>query len=468
MRAGSMKKIRHFVFAVATGASLSACKSREKPTHTVVWTQSAGAPPATFSSNQFATPERTLLSQGELVTFSKQYWGLAAVEGGSLLTIEDASGKLLYGKAKFETSPDLRPSIPDSELKLLDQNRSQFLESLKNKNILPRKWKLLSQPEVVIHITPSRPVACYAIDVLNPTRHSVERYLISPKFKILESDEISSDFDAPAWIFTLESATQIQEVWLKSLIDGPAVQSTVLQVLSQAPNPASQKDSPWRFPSDDPRFDQVQAYYFLTLGIEHFAKDLGFTIPMQVQAETYESYPDKVNAAFTYDNQIRIGYGDGVAYKGLARDPSVVIHELGHVVTGVIAHLPTQKEGGSINEAFADFFSASYLNDPKMGNLSNLKAPYTRNLEDFIPFASKNGGLYHDSQIVSGTLWQIRSALGASTTQKLAMRTLARLGPATSLLEFPPALRLAATDLAPDQIGAINGILKKYGWPEQN
>ncbi len=452
--------------SLAVACVNTTCRPKDSPAQMVVWTPQQGPPPAVFSSPQFAAPERTLLIHGEILRFAKQHWGVAAVEGGSSQTIEGLDGKIKYGKAKFQISPEVKPKFSETELNSLHQRRFEFLAELFRRNILPKKSKVLSEPEVIVWPDRSRVAKCYGIDVLNTEKLSVERYLISKNFRVLKKTRVSTEFDSEALVYTIENSNQLKDVLLKNLIEGPAVQSTDIAVNSQAPQPATEKDAPWKFDIDDPRFDQVQAFYFVRLGIGFYARKVDFTIPTTVQVETSEGYPDKVNAAFTYSNQIRIGSGDGVTYKNLAKDPSVVIHELGHVVTWVIAHLPTQYEGGSINEGFADFFAASYLNDPCMGRLSYVPGPCTRNLTDFIPYPSKNGGLYHDSQIVSGTLWRIRNLLGAERTQKLALQTLERLGPATALTEFSAALRLATAEGKAEEIAAVNAVLSSYQWPQ--
>ena len=448
--------------------SLFGCQSPKSDTKTTTWTKdSKTSPPAIFNSEQFVKTERSVWVAGELVHFSNQQWGPARVEGGSLQLIENTKGQLQYGKAKTEISPD-SPTLPAvDKLEVLHQNRFVFLENLKKRNLSYQHLEFVSEPTVTLFARGGRTMVAYSVDFLSPKSQTVERIWVSPQGVLLRQEPVSSDFDVSAWIFTLQNHEMLQEVLLKNLIQGPGLSGNTHDVVSLSPLNASTDSAPWHFALDDPRFDQVQAFYYINQGLAFFARELDFRLPVKVDVQTSIGYPDKTNAAFTYQNQIRFGTGDGVVYGPLTRDPSIVIHELGHILTNVLAHLSTQGEGGSLNEAFADFFAASSLNSPKMGSVAYLPAPYKRNLEDVILFSDRNQGLYHDSQIVSGTLWEIRERFGANKAQQLALKTLIRLGPSQHLEEFVPAIKDAAKALlSPEEASMVSDVLRKRNWPE--
>src|SRR5690606_11323605 len=109
------------------------------------------------------------------------------------------------------------------------------------------------------------------------------------------------------------------------------------------------------------------------------------------------------NIAYYYNGNIRLGAGDGVTYKNIHRDPSIVMHEASHAFIQSIGQLSTESEGGSLNEAFADFFTALILDHPKMAEFAYIPGPYKRSLDNNTNATSFNGGLYHDSLVVSGT-----------------------------------------------------------------
>lgn len=456
-------KIRDLILPILM---LSGCQKPEEHQITI-WSDGSAPPPLSFSSPQFKNVERTVLVLGEVVRYSQQNWGPAKVEGGSLHLVQTPGGAPVFGRLQHRVSPDDPPSLNLQTLETLHLNRQQFLQQLKARNPWLRASRVMSDVGLVVIFEGKRPRPTYSIDVLGPGADHVDRYFVSPEYEFLRRERVSSHMDMPAWVFPVENQAQIREVLLRNLLQAPVLKSRTHQVLSQAPQKASPEQAPLNYPLEDPRFDQVQSFYFVQKALEFMAKELDFSLPVAVEVETAMGYPKKTNAAFTYRNQIRLGTGDDVTYKGLARDPSVVIHEVGHILTESLAHLPTQGEGGSLNEAFADYFAASYLNNPRMGHASFLKGPQKRNLEDVTPFSARTGGLYHDSLIVSGTLWELRSKFGPTVMNKVALRTLTRLGPAQSLGEFPRALLEASREfLTSDQLQTVSQVLRQRQWPD--
>jgi Zn-dependent metalloprotease len=134
--------------------------------------------------------------------------------------------------------------------------------------------------------------------------------------------------------------------------------------------------------------------------------------------------------------------GDDEIYSHLSQDPSVVIHESVHALVDVVAGLPFEGEGGSLNEGFADYFTAVQLNNPNMAEASYLKGPFRRSVVNSVTLNDKNGGLYHDSAIVSGTLWDLRERFGNIVGLRLASLTLNRLVPGSDFKDFGDSLHV--------------------------
>jgi len=171
------------------------------------------------------------------------------------------------------------------------------------------------------------------------------------------------------------------------------------------------------------------------------------------------------NTAYFFESMIHLGAGDGKTYKTIARDPSIVAHETSHAFIESITPLPTQGEGGSLNEAFADFFATTILSNPRLGEVAYVPGPYKRTLEVSTSYSERNGGLYHDSQIVSGTLWSLRPILGPEKTFDLALKTLSRLSAQAELKDFPQAMQYAlGQGFTEDEAAKINQLLKLRGW----
>jgi Zn-dependent metalloprotease len=178
---------------------------------------------------------------------------------------------------------------------------------------------------------------------------------------------------------------------------------------------------------------------------------------------------ERSNTAFYFQNMIRLGAGDGDRYEKLAYDPSLVMHEVGHAIVARYAGLPPDGEGGSINEGFADFFAATLLENPRMGDLAFKKGPYVRTLENSARAPTDLGaGLYGASLVVSGTLWDLRQALGPDKGELLAFRALCRLGAGAKFSDFAPALESAAQALFKSglETHSVAEVISARGWPK--
>jgi Zn-dependent metalloprotease len=160
-----------------------------------------------------------------------------------------------------------------------------------------------------------------------------------------------------------------------------------------------------------------------------------------------------------------LGLGDDQTYSHIPQDPSIVIHESVHALVDSIARLPYEGEGGSLNEAFADFFTALQLDNPNMGEAAYLKGPYRRTLANDFKLADKTGGLYHDSGIVSGALWDLRKSLGQDKARQIALSTLNRLTPGSDLADFGVQVKeVLSLVLSIEEVGIAVAMLEKRGF----
>ena len=261
--------------------------------------------------------------------------------------------------------------------------------------------------------------------------------------QIRSVNRVGSRFhDAVAYVFPKGPKVSIlQEVTLKDLSTTDLLSNDHVSVTSQADTKISSVDEPLKFSVQDSRFDQLQVFYFLNESLSWFEHKVQFKLPFQLQAEVAIGSPEKTNSAFYYQGKIRLGTGDGETYSRIPQDPSIVIHESVHAVVEALARLPYDGEGGSLNEAFADFFAALQLDTPNMGEVAYLKGPFRRSLVNDLKLSDKNGGLYHDSGIISGTLWDLKTRFGQVPAQKIALMTLNRLTPASDFADFNNQLK---------------------------
>jgi hypothetical protein len=105
------------------------------------------------------------------------------------------------------------------------------------------------------------------------------------------------------------------------------------------------------------------------------------------------------------------------------------------------------------------------LNRPYLGESSYLKGPYKRSLVNTSNLSEKNGGLYHDSLIVSGTLWELKEKLGVDKARALALETLVKLNPASNFSSFSEKIRtVGAEQLSTDDLMVLQQTLANRGF----
>jgi hypothetical protein len=258
--------------------------------------------------------------------------------------------------------------------------------------------------------------------------------------------------------------SDIQQVILKNLLGNQTLTSDKVKVGTQSTEVAVSENNQFLYPLEDNRFGQVQTFFYLSQSIDWFKNNLSFTLPFVLQAETSMGYPDKTNSAFYYQHKIRLGDGDGQTYDKIPLDPSIVTHESIHAIVEAVARLPYENEGGSINEGFADYFTATQLQNPHLGEASYKLGPFKRTVDGALSFADRSGGLYHDSAVVSGLFWQFRKELGSDVANKIAWSVLLRLNPLTDFNSLSVEVKDVISKQDVEVQDKANAILKQRGW----
>lgn len=303
---------------------------------------------------------------------------------------------------------------------------------------------------------------------LEPDYQLYEYLLDGFELNVLKKAKQGSDFfPIPAIVFpTGPKRSQLQEVRLFNLKAGEQLSNQNLKVYSATGEKIIVEGQPLIFSTKEDRFNQVQAFFSLQRANQWFKTHLGWTWAGLLQVETALGHPDRTNAAFYFRNKIRLGLGDGETYEDIPQDPSIVVHESVHALVDRLARLPFQGEGGSINEAYADFITACHLDNPKLGEAAYKLGPFKRNIENEDKWNQLNGVLYGDSLVVSGLFWQLRKEIGQPATLRLVIETLRRTMPDESLESFSQKLRQTARlQLAGEQWNQFNKTLNDRGWP---
>jgi hypothetical protein len=258
----------------------------------------------------------------------------------------------------------------------------------------------------------------------------------------------------------------LQKVWLSNLNDNRTLVSPDIRVLTQSNVIAIADNAQFVFPVEDRRFEQVQVYFYLSKVLSWVKDRWKMDLPFILEAETSIGYPEKTNTAFYYQHRIRLGDGDDVVFSRIALDPSIVSHEGFHAVIDAVAKLPFEGEGGSVNEAYADYLTAAMTGNPNLGETSYKKAPYKRSVKNDFHFPDRNGGLYHDAGIVSGLWWSIQEAIGKEMALNLAWQVLLRLNPDTDFKSFHGELTEILTEQSPETVRKVKLVLENRGWPQ--
>ena len=245
------------------------------------------------------------------------------------------------------------------------------------------------------------------------------------------------EFDRSATLYTLgPKLSSLQEVPLRNLQIEKDLKNNLVTIKNLEPLTFDLSLVLLQFAPEDPHFDALQVYYYVDRVQAWCEQNLGFKmrIPLNIQLQT--GYPEKTNAAFYYAGNIRLGAGDGVAYSRLPQDPSIVMHEVFHSLVETLARLPHEGEGGSLNEAFADYFTSQVLGRPHLGESAYLQGPYKRTLSELKKWSQLKGSLYADSLVASSLLWQLSAKISPEKIQKIAVKVLARLNPNSVFKDF--------------------------------
>lgn len=262
------------------------------------------------------------------------------------------------------------------------------------------------------------------------------------------------------------SSLSVEE--LNPLFSGASLSDQKVKVFSSSGHNVPVSASPLFFEPESEKFSQVQVFYMLQKANSWFEKKLGWTWAGQLKVETDIGYPKTTNAAFYYGNKIYLGAGDKKTYKDIPLDPSMVIHEAAHSLIDRMSRLPFQGEGGSLNEAYADFFTAVQLNNPKLGEVAFMKGPFRRDLSLVKTWQERNGGLYNDSLIVSSLFWSLQEKMNQETVLNLVLKVLRDLTPDETLNSFRNKLLLQMQiSLDPKDQLIVYDLMKQKNWPTQ-
>ncbi len=171
----------------------------------------------------------------------------------------------------------------------------------------------------------------------------------------------------------------------------------------------------------DTHFDEVMVYYHvdsvseyfrgLDPSIENFMREGG-----RIQAFVHAG--DEMDNAY-YDpatNGLYFGDGGGRGrLNDLAKEAAVIYHEYTHAVLDYINPDLKGEEADALHEGYADYFACSLTDDGQIGEwvVAERGEPHLRDLTGKKRYPRDlKGDAHADSEIWSGTCWELRSLLG--------------------------------------------------------
>ena len=414
----------------------------------VVW-EGSGEPPRIAAP---AVESRiTLKNKNETIQVEKQYVENVPVEDSYIKKVVTSKNINNYMNARYVENIPEKIKLEIRAMKSV--NAQDWLNKLYDKKPLFKKRKLVEDPQFGI-IRDGRkllPVVHFNFLI---NSEEIESWTYDAKMNLVKVSSLGSHFNTAKALAYPDGPklTTLTTVLLNSLIDKEQfLASSQIDVTSESPEKINLSE-PLTFTPPDEKFDQVQVYYYIQRALNWFEENLQIEKGrLHINAVAHMGYPDKTNAAFYYNGLIRLGSGDDVAVTHIPLDTSIVMHESAHALIDMLASLPFQNEGGSLNEGFADFFTCIQLNNPRLGEVAYKKGPFKREIETLVNLSAKNGGLYHDSAIVSSFFWNLRGKIGNEKTVSLAIGIVKKMTPSSDFNEFKDLLLKAInTDLVDD------------------
>lgn len=389
-------------------------------------------------------------SANENVEFAEQKVSNYRIDGSFVKTVSSKNKKPLF--QSYSIVNDITPFKilhADKMEKSIEKNWLRFVNRNSTLKIPTNKTPI----QVVFATTPR----------LNPVYRTtfetslgeIQSLTYDDNGTLISNERVGSNLtdmvDSPALAFPKgPKKSELTPVMLTRKMQPEGLANSLIEMSSISPNKIISSSNLQFQPTDD-RFDQVQAFYFSQKILQWFEQTLLLKGPYKLSIVTQLGFPEKTNAAFYYQNQIRLGAGDDVTFSNMSWDPTIVMHETSHAVIDALSRLPFQGQGGSINEGYADTFTTFYLESPLLGDNSYRLGPFKRTVDLPLKLSEANGGLYHDSAIVSGFFWSLKKLIGPDHSLSLAIHVLNRLGPNTNFADFKLALNEQTNELFKDE-----------------
>lgn len=420
-----------------------------------------------FHADSLSPESPSLLKlKNELVQVGRQKLGPAVIDETWTQTVLTDKGHVLY--AAGAVIDELPRDLWLKRLRKLELKKGLMQKKAEEQSALYRAGRHRQSPELRLRRAGEGFEAYWRIEFVSPQEDLPQFLELAEDGTLLRQGEAAAPgADGRALAFPLgPKFSRLTEVTLYDLSGDGTLSGRRLQVESALGLEVKMPDLRFFFSESDRRLDLAQVYYSIQQSARWLKDKLGAELRGPLSVRLHVGDNGVSNAAFYHQNRIYLGTGDGVMYKDITRDPSIIIHESVHALIDSYAGLPSEGEGGSLNEGFADLFTALILRNPRMGESSYLQGAYRRTLENKLKaYIDFQPGVYQNGSIIAGTFWDMRRALGDEKLAELAFKTLVRLGRGGRFADFVPALSHAgASTLSPAELAKVMEIARARGW----
>ncbi|NOY21885.1 MAG: hypothetical protein GXO70_00020 [Acidobacteria bacterium] len=216
------------------------------------------------------------------------------------------------------------------------------------------------------------------------------------------------------------------------------------------PGMAQSDTGEFNFTRNDFRFEEVNAYYWITELSRYIAETLGFPERVNYSVPVNVHYMSDDNSYYMETDR-GLHYGDGGVDD--AEDSEIVLHEFGHAIQhNAIPGLGQTWDAGSQDEGTSDYISATFSGDTRYSDTLGewdaicydpnpdhdpprlrpivTNRHYPENMREPYPLTGKEN-IHWDGVIWSSTLWQVRNHIGANHMDSILMKALPTMAPDT-------------------------------------
>ena len=319
-------------------------------------------------------------------------------------------------------------------------------------------------------------IACHQVKVRSVDPFADVVAFVSTRGELLAVFNTMSAVRAEAQIFPVNPLrTQMSRDRLDNITVGnPLVLSGAFAAVSnQAGTDAASPNGDFAYSPGHPNFDEPCLYYFLdqakvqlgALGGESLDLDV-FSRANFAPMRGYVHVPGADDNAYYSSVDGCVYFGDiniDSTERYTARSRDIVIHEYVHALTDAICRLGRgmpHTQSRAMSEGYSDYFAASMLDDPVMGDYFMNDPGGFRNCDNDQRFPGGYAGEEHQvGEVWAGFLWSLRldNRVGKGVADALALESLYYLGSWQTILQGVAALTEADRRIFPADVTTRTG-----------